>query len=258
MRLELRRLEIFFGDRQVVDVEELDVGDEEIVGLVGESGSGKSMTALAVLGLAQLAGARVRGSIRLDSAELVGLPERRLRRVRGERIAMIFQNPVSAFNPLFRVGDLFVRTLRLHGVPRGEATERATNAVREVLLGPQLLERYPQQLSGGQAQRVAIALALALRSDVLLADEPTSALDVTVQAEILDLLRELRERERMAVLFISHDLGAVAQLCDRVAVMRDGRIVEAGATDAVLRTPQDEYTRRLIEAVPKLGERRAA
>jgi peptide/nickel transport system ATP-binding protein len=258
MRLELRRLEIFFGERQVVDVEELDLGDEEIVGLVGESGSGKSMTAFAVLGLAQLAGARVRGSITLDGVELIGLPERRLRRVRGERIAMIFQNPVSAFNPLFRVGDLFVRTLRLHGVPRGEANERAANAVREVLLGPQLLERYPQQLSGGQAQRVAIALALALRSDVLLADEPTSALDVTVQAEILDLLRELRERERMAVLFISHDLGAVAQLCDRVAVMRDGRIVEAGATDAVLRTPQDEYTRRLIEAVPKLGERRAA
>lgn len=258
MSLEVRRLEILFGERRVVDLEALDVGREEIVGLVGESGSGKSMTALAVLGLAKLAGAQVRGSIRLDGAELVGLPERQLRRVRGERIAMIFQNPVSAFNPLFRVGDLFVRTLRLHGVARADARERASEALREVLLVPELLERYPQQLSGGQAQRVAIALALALRSEVLLADEPTSALDVTVQAEILELLRGLRDREQMAILFISHDLGAVAQLCDRVAVMRDGRIVESGAADAVLRNPQDEYTRQLIAAVPKLGERRAA
>jgi peptide/nickel transport system ATP-binding protein len=258
MSLELRDLAIFFGERQVVDLDALDVGGEEIVGLVGESGSGKSMTALAVLGLAQLSGARVRGSIRLDGTELVGLAERRFRRVRGERVAMIFQNPVSAFNPLFRVGDLFVRTLRLHGVARAEARGRAAEALREVLLVPELLDRYPQQLSGGQAQRVAIALALALRSEVLLADEPTSALDVTVQAEILELLRGLRDRERIAVLFISHDLGAVAQLCDRVAVMRRGRIVESGATEAVLRNPQDEYTRQLIAAVPKLGERHAA
>jgi len=253
VKLSVRGLEVHFGERRVVAIDELDLASEEILGLVGESGSGKSMTALAVLGLAQAAGAGVTGSIRLDGLELAGLSGRALRRVRGERIAMIFQNPVSAFNPVFRVGDVFLRTLRLHGVGRGEARERARAGMREVVLSPDLLERYPHQLSGGQAQRVAIALAVALRSEVLLADEPTSALDVTVQAEILEMLRGVRDRDGMTILMISHDLAVIGQLCDRTAVMYDGRIVESGPTASVLRDPQDPYTQELIAAVPRVG-----
>jgi peptide/nickel transport system ATP-binding protein len=254
VKLSIRDLQISFGSRTVVELSELDVAEREIVGLVGESGSGKSMTSLSIMGLAQqLAGARVEGSIKLDDEELTVLSERRLRRIRGARIAMIFQSPVSAFNPVFRVGDIFVDALRLHGRARGEARDEAAQALRQVLLAPDLLSRYPHELSGGQAQRVAIALALALRSEVLLADEPTSALDVTVQAEIVEILRELRERDGMAILFVSHDLGVVAQLCDRVAVLRRGRLVESGPAAQVLHEPQDPYTRELIAAVPKLG-----
>jgi peptide/nickel transport system ATP-binding protein len=254
VKLSIRDLQIAFGSRTVVELGELDVDEHEIVGLVGESGSGKSMTALSVMGLSQqLAGATVSGSIKLDGEELTSLPQRRLRRIRGARIAMIFQSPVSAFNPVFRVGDIFVDALRLHGRSKAVAREEAVKALHQVFLAPDLLHRYPHQLSGGQAQRVAIALALALRSEVLLADEPTSALDVTVQAEIVEILRDLRDREGMAILFVSHDLGVVAQLCDRVSVLRQGKVVESGPAAHVLLEPQDPYTRELIAAVPKLG-----
>jgi peptide/nickel transport system ATP-binding protein len=252
-KLSLRDLRIAFGPRTVVDLEHLELGSGEILGLAGESGSGKSITALAVLGLDSTLGARMEGSVRLDGEELVGAPERRLREIRGSRIAMIFQSPVSSLDPLLRVGELFERTLRLHGVEKREASERAKGAFREVLLSPDLLSRYPNELSGGQAQRIAIALALALRSEVLIADEPTSALDVTVQAEILDLLRRVREERGMSVLFISHDLAVIAELCDRVAVMRLGRIVEEGVTARVLGEPVDDYTKLLVAAVPRIG-----
>jgi peptide/nickel transport system ATP-binding protein len=257
MRLEIRDLEIRFGDRTVVELDRLDVGESEIVGIVGESGSGKSMTSLAVLGLTSTLGGRVTGSIRLDGQELVGAPESALRAVRGSRIAMIFQHPVSAFNPVFRVGDVFVRALRLHGASRAEARERAHAALAEVVLSPELLERYPHQLSGGQAQRVAVALAVALRAELLIADEATSALDVTVQAEILDLLARLREHEGMAILFISHDLAVVGRLCDRVVVMQAGRVVEAGTTAQVLHAPREPYTQELVAAVPRIQAGRA-
>ncbi len=252
--VEVRDLSIAFGSREVVHLEHLEIGEGEILGLAGESGSGKSMTALAILGLAPTVGATVRGAIRFEGRDLLELSPRELRDVRGRRIAMIFQSPVASFNPVFRVGDLFVRSLLLHGAPnRREARARAEEALRGVLLAPDLLGRYPHQLSGGQAQRVAIALALALRSRVLLADEPTSALDVTVQAEILQLIRALRDERGMSVLFISHDLAVVAELCDRIAVMREGRIVEEGPADDVLRAPRHEYTRALVAAVPKVG-----
>src|SRR5262249_13139420 len=232
-RRAIAGLQVRFGDRRVVDLAKLAIAEAEIVGLAGESGSGKSMTTLAVLGLANTVGARVDGSIRLDGTELTGLSQREMRAVRGRRIAAIFQSPALAFSPVFRVGSVVHRALRLHGMTKAEAAAAAQRAMRQVLLPPGLLDRYPSQLAGGQLQRVAIALALALRAEVLLADEPTSALDVTVQAEVLELLRDLRDQQGMSVLFISHDLAVVAELCDRVAIMQDGRIVEQGPTGQV-------------------------
>jgi ABC-type glutathione transport system ATPase component len=253
MSLIVRDLRIGFGDRTVVDIDILEVGDGEIVGLVGESGSGKSITSLAIIGLARSAGAWVEGSIELDGRELSTLGEAQWRDLRGDRIAMIFQSPVSSLNPVFRVGDQFVRALRLHGATKAEAVDRAARAMREVVLSPDLLRRYPHQLSGGQAQRVAIAMAVALRARVLLADEPTSALDVTVQAEILELIQRMRREEGISVLFVSHDLAVVAGLCDRVAIMQAGLIVESGPTGPTLRAPTHPYTQGLVAAVPRLG-----
>jgi peptide/nickel transport system ATP-binding protein len=250
VRLGIAGLDVRFGSRQVVGVDELSLGEAEIVGLAGESGSGKSITTLAVLGLAHTVGATVRGSITLDGTELTGLSQRELRDLRGRRIAAIFQSPAAAFSPVFKVGSVVHRALRVHGMSKDEATEAAGRAMRQVLLSPGLLDRYPSQLSGGQLQRVAIAIALALHAEVLLADEPTSALDVTVQAEVLELLRELRDRDGMSVLFISHDLAVVAELCDRVAIMRQGRIVEQGPTARVLSAPADPYTADLLAAAP--------
>ena len=252
MKLQIRDLRVLFGDHVAASVAALDVGVGEIVGLAGESGSGKSMTIQAVLGLAGTAGATVTGSIKLDGTELTGMSPAALRAVRGRRIAAIFQSPASAFNPVFRVGVIVTRALRLHGLSAAEARDRATAAMRSVLLPPELLSRYPAQLSGGQLQRVAIALAIALRAEVLLADEPTSALDVTVQAEVLELLRELRDTRGMAILFVSHDLAVIAELCDRVAIMRSGQVIEQGRTQEVIAAPQQDYTRELLAAVPRL------
>jgi peptide/nickel transport system ATP-binding protein len=252
VKLQIRDLRVLFGDHVAASVAALDVGVGEIVGLAGESGSGKSMTIQAVLGLAGTAGATVTGSIKLDGTELTGMSPAALRAVRGRRIAAIFQSPASAFNPVFRVGVIVTRALRLHGLSAAEARDRAAAAMRSVLLPPELLSRYPAQLSGGQLQRVAIALAIALRAEVLLADEPTSALDVTVQAEVLELLRELRDTRGMAILFVSHDLAVIAELCDRVAIMRSGQVIEQGRTQEVIAAPQQDYTRELLAAVPRL------
>jgi peptide/nickel transport system ATP-binding protein len=251
-RLRISDLRICFGSRPVVALDELAVGAAEIVGLAGESGSGKSMTTLAVLGLAHTVGAGVTGSIELDGRELTVLNQSQLRELRGRRIAAVFQNPAAAFSPVFRVGHVVRRALRQHGLAGSEADDRAAEAMRSVLLPPGLLRRYPSQLSGGQLQRVAIALALALQAEVLLADEPTSALDVTVQAEVLELLRGLRESAGLSILFISHDLAVVAELCDRVAVMRAGSIVEQGPAAQLLTAPREQYTAELLAAVPGL------
>jgi ABC-type glutathione transport system ATPase component len=253
MTLAIQELAVAFGDREVAHVDSLTVQPGEIVGLVGESGSGKSVTALSVLGLSTHLGATVGGSIKLDGEELIGASEARLREIRGKRVTMIFQSPVTAFNPVFRVGSLFLGALRLHGAGRAEAAERAKRALRDVRLSDAMLHRYPHQLSGGQAQRVAVALALALRSELLLADEPTSALDVTVQAEVLQLIRGLCDEHQVGVLFVTHDLAVVTQLCDRVNVMQGGRIVEHGGVGDTLRSPHHPYTRELVAAVPRLS-----
>jgi ABC-type glutathione transport system ATPase component len=251
--IALRDLEVAFGDRTVARIDALDLNAGEIVGLAGESGSGKSMSALAILGLARSIGATVRGSITLDGEELLTLPEARWRALRGRRIAMVMQSPRGSLNPTLRLGKFFQRTLALHGIdgPDGDARMRA--ALADVRLEDELLGRYPHQISGGQAQRFAIALAVALRADVLLADEPTSALDVTVQAQVVELLMRLREEHGTAMLFISHDLAVIGGLADAVVVMRDGHVVEQGPARQVLTAPAQEYTRALIDAVPVIG-----
>ncbi|GAA3734975.1 peptide/nickel transport system ATP-binding protein [Spinactinospora alkalitolerans] len=250
--LAVRGLRIAFGPRAAVDLDELTLRSGEILGLAGESGAGKSLTGLAALGLARHTGAEVTGSVRLDGAELVGAPERRLRRLRGGTAALIPQSPSGAFNPVLPVGATVLRALRLHGDGRGAARRRAVEAMRMVRLEEEHLDRYPHQLSGGQLQRVAIALGVALGARLLIADEPTSALDVTVQAEICALLAGLRDSEGLAILFVSHDLAVLAGLCDRIAVMRGGRVIEDRPTAELVGAPHHDYTRELLAAAPRL------
>jgi peptide/nickel transport system ATP-binding protein len=256
--IAIRDLEIAFGERVVASVPSLDLPHGQVIGLAGESGSGKSMTALAILGLAGHSGATVRGSITLDGKELVGMAERDLRRIRGRRIAMVMQSPRGSLNPTLRLGTLFDRTLRAHEVEKAERAQRIRTAIAEVRLDDDILRRYPHEVSGGQAQRFAIALALALRAGVLLADEPTSALDVTVQAEVVELLRTVRDEHGTAILFISHDLAVIGQLAERIVVMRAGEVVETGGARAVLAAPSEPYTRELVAAVPVIGRERPA
>jgi oligopeptide/dipeptide ABC transporter ATP-binding protein len=227
----------------------------EIVGLVGESGSGKSLTALALLRLLPPA-ARLRGSARLDGEDLLALPEPALRRVRGGRIAIVFQEPMTAFNPVYTVGFQIAEAVRAHRkVRRREALDEAARLL-DLVAVPDARRRlgdYPHQLSGGQRQRAMIAMALAGGPDLLLADEPTTALDVTIQAQILELLERLRAELGLAVLLITHDLGVIAQTCDRVAVMYAGQVVEEADVHTLFRAPAHPYTRGLLATLPRLG-----
>lgn len=248
--IAVRDLSVSFGARRVASVPRLDLGPGELVGLAGESGSGKSMTSLAILGLAETLGARVEGSIRFHDRELVGLPEKELLDLRGRRIAMVLQSPRGSLNPTMRLGRLMERTLATHGIEKSDARERCAAALADVRLDADLLRRYPHQVSGGQAQRFAIALAVAMRAEVLLADEPTSALDVTVQAEVMGVLNRLRAERGLALLLVSHDLALVSTVADRVLVMREGRVVESGPAARVLTAPAHPYTRELLEALP--------
>jgi oligopeptide/dipeptide ABC transporter ATP-binding protein len=234
----------------------LDLMRDETLALVGESGCGKSVTALSVMGLVQPPYGRVaRGRIVLDERDLTSLSERELERIRGNRMAMIFQEPMTSLNPVMTVGDQVAETLRIHRkMDRKAALERACALFEEVKIpsARQRLSEYPHQFSGGMRQRVMIAIALACDPVVLLADEPTTALDVTIQAQVLGLLADLRERHGTAVLFITHNLGVVAQIADRVAVMYAGEVVEQAKVGAIFANPQHPYTRALFSAIPRL------
>lgn len=239
------------GPAPVVREVSFSVAPGEMVGLVGESGAGKSLTAYAVLRLLP-AGVRIAGGrILLDGRDLVPLPEEDLRRVRGGRVAMVFQEPMTALNPAFTVGFQLVEAIRTHRrMDRRSAREEATSLLDRVAIPEpgQRLSSYPHELSGGQRQRVVIAMALACRPALVLADEPTSALDVTVQARILDLLRELRQDLGLAILLITHDLAVVAETCDRALVMEAGRMVEQAPVAELFRCPQHPHTRSLLAA----------
>ncbi|MCH8467823.1 MAG: dipeptide/oligopeptide/nickel ABC transporter permease/ATP-binding protein [Roseinatronobacter sp.] len=259
LRIDELETQFHIGARiyRAVNAVSLDLKPGECLGLIGESGSGKSVTALSVMGLvASPPGVITGGAVRLEGQDLIGAPYEVLRSLRGRRVAYIFQDPLATLHPLYRIGDQLVEAIRVHApVSYREAYARAVKLLEDVRIpnAPARARAFPHELSGGMRQRVGIAMALANDPDIIIADEPTTALDVTVQAQILALLSDLRRSRGLAILFITHDFGVVGQLCDRVAVMYAGRIVEAGATQEVLAAPAHPYTKRLIACVPDLG-----
>ncbi len=255
--LEVRDLRIHFNnaapERNAVDGVSFSMEEGEILGLVGESGSGKTVTAMSVSGLLPLGRARTEGSITLAGREVLQCPERELRAIQGSDLAVVFQEPMTSLDPVMRIGPQVEESLRLHTrLTAPQRRRRALEAMAQAELpAPEdTYRRYPHELSGGMLQRVMIAAAIISRPKLLLADEPTTALDVTIQAQILALLRKLNRENHMAILFISHNLQVVRKLCTRVAVMQRGKIVEEGQVEDIFRAPQAEYTRRLIAAIP--------
>jgi len=257
--LEIEGLKVVFrGDGRVthaVDMVDLTVSHGMTLGLVGESGCGKSVTSLAVMGLLSKTSAEIEGRVRFDGVDLLALPDRDLRDLRGDRLAMIFQEPMTALNPSYTIGEQIIEAIVRHrGVSRRQARARAIAMLRRVRIqAPERrIDDYPHRLSGGMRQRVMIAMALACEPELLIADEPTTALDVTIQAEILDVLRELKASTLSAVILITHDLGVVAEICDEVAVMYAGEIVERAPVEGVFERPAHPYTVGLIGSIPRL------
>ncbi len=263
--IEIEGLRVLFqGDdgrvAHAVDSVDLSVASGTTLGLVGESGCGKSVTSLAIMGLLPKSSAEVTGSVRFDGIDLLSASDDKLRDLRGNRLAMIFQEPMTSLNPSFTIGDQIIETILRHrGGSRRAARERAIELLRRVHMpSPERrIDEYPHKLSGGMRQRVMIAMALACDPRLLIADEPTTALDVTLQAQILDLMRELKAASGAAIILITHDLGVVAEVCDEVAVMYAGEIVERADVDKLFASPQHPYTVGLLGSIPRLDRRTA-
>ncbi|MCK0535712.1 MULTISPECIES: ABC transporter ATP-binding protein [unclassified Anaerobiospirillum] len=260
MLLEVENLTTEFTTRRgkvraIRDVS-FSIGKGEILALVGESGSGKSVTSLSIMGLLNSNGRVVEGSkIMFDGVNLLDLSERKMQQIRGNRISMIFQEPMTSLNPIFTVGDQILENIRLHTrLSRKEAHEKLLHIMDTVgIPNPaRRIKDYPHQMSGGMRQRIMIAMAMACQPKLLIADEPTTALDVTIQAQILDLIYRMREQFNISVLLITHDLGVVAEAADRVAVMYCGRIVEQGTTTDILTDPKHPYSNGLLKSIPRL------
>lgn len=261
--LEIRGLKTYFftedGVVKAVDGLDLEVARGETLGVVGESGCGKSVTMFSVMRLVGHPGRVVDGEIMFDGQNLLDLSEREMQQLRGNRISMIFQQPLSSLNPVFRIGDQVAEVFEIHqSISRDEARQKAVEMLR--LVGIPDAERraqaFPHEISGGQAQRVMIAMALSTQPELLIADEPTTALDVTIQAQILDLMRDMRDRSNAAIVFITHDLGVVAEMAERVAVMYAGQIVEYTDVQSIYDRPKHPYTVGLLASIPKLGEKK--
>ena len=254
--LEIRDLHVQFlsRDHEAVAGVSLTIADGEILGLVGESGSGKSVTAMSIAGLLPRKQCRLSGDILLDGQDLLHAERRELRKIHGKKIGVVFQEPMSSMDPLMRVGTQVGETIRIHepNLPAEERHRRVLEAMADVELPnpEETYRKYPHELSGGQQQRAMIAAAIVSRPSLLLLDEPTTALDVTIQAQILELLKKLNREMGMSMLFISHNLNVVRKLCKRVAVMQKGTIVETGTTEDVFFRPQHPYTQKLIESIP--------
>ncbi|HXG84051.1 MAG TPA: ABC transporter ATP-binding protein [Pyrinomonadaceae bacterium] len=263
--LEVKNLQTYFPTRagivKAVNDVSFHIDEGELVGLVGESGSGKSITALSVMRLLTAPGKIVGGEITFKGENLLQFDDEQMRELRGNDIAMIFQDPMTSLNPVYTIGEQIAEALRLHQkLNKTDAWNTAIEALKEVSI-PDAARRardYPHQLSGGMRQRVMIAMALACNPELLIADEPTTALDVTIQAQILELLDELRKTRKLAILLITHDLGVVAEVADRVCVMYTGRVVEESDVDEIFAAPKHPYTQGLLRSVPKLTEIGAA
>jgi len=256
--LEIQNLHVHFpihiGTVRAVENVTLDLNQGEVMGLVGESGCGKSTLGFSILKLLRPPGIIAEGQIRYHGDNIVKMSERELLGIRGKRIAMIFQDPLTSLNPLFRIEDQFVETIQTHenGVSKKEALERAGDMLKRLGIAPDRLHEYPHQMSGGMRQRIMIGIALVLNPDFLIADEPTTALDVIVEAQFLDLLNELRQQFNLTILLISHNIGIVAQMADRVTVMYGGRLAETGSVEAVFADPRHPYTQGLLTSIPNI------
>jgi peptide/nickel transport system ATP-binding protein len=260
--LQVRNLKTYFINKnyqvKAVDGVDFDVHEGQVVGIVGESGSGKSMTSLSIMGLVPKPhGKIVEGQVLLEGRDLVPLSERELMDVRGNKIGMIFQEPMSAMNPVLRVGFQIGEVLVRHrNMSRRDAKTRATELLRSVGIprAEQIVDQYPHELSGGMRQRAMIAMAMACEPKLLIADEPTTALDVTIQAQVLDLMKDLQKKTGTAILLITHDLGVIAETADHVVVMYGGQVVETADADAIFEEPLHPYTNALLEAIPSIHD----
>ena len=256
--LEIENLNVHFpihiGTVRAVENVSLDLKQGEVMGLVGESGCGKSTLGFSILRLLRPPGMFAGGQIRYHGSDILTMSEGEILGLRGKRIAMIFQDPLTSLNPLFRIGDQFVETILTHekGVSKKQALERAGQMLKRLGIAAERLGEYPHQMSGGMRQRIMIGMALVLNPDLLIADEPTTSLDVIVEAQFLDLLNELRAQFNLTILLISHNLGIVAQMADRITVMYGGRLAESGTAEAVFAEPLHPYTQGLLASIPNI------